>query len=168
MYRSTENRVLGGVAGGLAEELNIDAWIVRLIFVVLVVTWISPILYIVFWIALPERDPQFTFAEASTGNDFPDRSDKKENTNHQSFSADLSSDEDTPKESVKPENENIMSDKKDDNKGSIIAGVVLISLGILFLLDKLLPRFDFSDFWPLILVVTGGILIWNGFQKKSS
>ncbi|MEJ7768120.1 MAG: PspC domain-containing protein [Chitinophagaceae bacterium] len=32
LYRNPENRMLGGVAGGIAAYLNIDAWILRIIF----------------------------------------------------------------------------------------------------------------------------------------
>jgi len=45
-------------------------------------------------------------------------------------------------------------------RGSVIGGVVLIVLGVLFLLDNF---FDvrFSDLWPLILVAIGAGLLWR-------
>lgn len=56
--RSKENRMLGGVLGGLAEHTNIDPTIIRIIFLVL---WLTPsivslpLIYIILWILLPEE-----------------------------------------------------------------------------------------------------------------
>ncbi|MDH4069604.1 MAG: DUF5668 domain-containing protein [Ignavibacteria bacterium] len=50
-------------------------------------------------------------------------------------------------------------------KESILGGVILIVLGLLFLANNLIPRFDFSDYWPLILVAIGGSLIWKSRQS---
>lgn len=46
------------------------------------------------------------------------------------------------------------------DRGSVIGGLVLIVLGILFLLDN---YFDirFGDLWPLILVAVGVGLLWR-------
>ncbi len=46
-------------------------------------------------------------------------------------------------------------------KQSIVGGLVLIAVGVLFLLQNLLPDFDFGDYWPLILVAIGAGLLWN-------
>jgi phage shock protein C len=50
------------------------------------------------------------------------------------------------------------ANKKD--KGSVIAGVVLIVMGLLFLADNFLD-IPFSDLWPLILVAIGAGLLWR-------
>jgi len=69
------------------------------------------------------------------------------------------------------ENENTNQTKKDDQKcqknhGNLIGGLVLITLGILFLIDKFVPRVDFGDLWPIILVVAGVGIIINSFYKS--
>lgn len=48
--------------------------------------------------------------------------------------------------------------KKD--KGSVIGGLVLIVMGLLFLADNFLD-IRFGDFWPLILVAIGAGLLWR-------
>lgn len=54
LHRSRENRVLGGVCGGLAETLGIDATLVRLIAAVLLLTGgIGVPLYLLAWVILP-------------------------------------------------------------------------------------------------------------------
>jgi hypothetical protein len=35
----------------------------------------------------------------------------------------------------------------------------LISLGVLFLADNLLPAFRFRDYWPLVLIAIGVALL---------
>ena len=57
LYRSKTNRQLAGVCGGLAEYFNLDATLMRVLFVVLAVLGGSGIiLYIALWIIVP-REP---------------------------------------------------------------------------------------------------------------
>lgn len=59
LYRSREDRVIAGIAGGLAKYLGIDPVLVRLGFVVLVIAGGSGILaYLVAWIVIPEEPPR--------------------------------------------------------------------------------------------------------------
>lgn len=59
LMRSKNDRMLAGVAAGLAEYLEIDPVLVRLIFVIIAlfgggITGIG--IYIVLWIIMPEQD----------------------------------------------------------------------------------------------------------------
>jgi phage shock protein C len=57
LYRSKTNRQLAGVCGGLAEYFNLDATLIRVLFVVLAVLGGSGVvLYIALWIIVP-REP---------------------------------------------------------------------------------------------------------------
>ena len=54
LYRSRENKSIGGVCSGLAKYLDWDTAIIRLIFIFLVISAGTGILfYIVLWIAIP-------------------------------------------------------------------------------------------------------------------
>ena len=54
VYRNKKRAVIGGVAAGFADYLNIDAVIIRILFVLLTVFFGPGLLvYIVLWIALP-------------------------------------------------------------------------------------------------------------------
>lgn len=58
LYRSSEDKKIAGVCGGLAEYLNLDPTIVRLAIVILVLlTGVIPfaIGYLVAWLIMPER-----------------------------------------------------------------------------------------------------------------
>lgn len=56
LYLSESDNVIGGVCGGLADYFNVDATLVRLVFVILALAggngfW----LYIILWVITPEE-----------------------------------------------------------------------------------------------------------------
>ena len=56
LYRSTTNRQLAGVCGGLAQYFNLDATLVRVLFVLLAVLGGSGlVLYVAMWIIVPKE-----------------------------------------------------------------------------------------------------------------
>jgi phage shock protein PspC (stress-responsive transcriptional regulator) len=55
LRRSTDDRMLAGVAGGLARYLDVDATLVRIAFVVLTVVGGAGVpLYLASWLLIPE------------------------------------------------------------------------------------------------------------------
>ncbi len=56
LYRSTKDRMLGGVCGGLADYLKLDSTLIRLLFVVaLFFGSLGFWAYVVMWIIVPEE-----------------------------------------------------------------------------------------------------------------
>ena len=56
LYRSRENRMVAGVCGGLAEYLDADPTMVRLVTVLAILfTGVPALAYLVAWIIIPER-----------------------------------------------------------------------------------------------------------------
>lgn len=53
LYRSRTNRVIGGVAGGVAEYFNVDPILIRLVFFGLLFTGTFILAYIAAWIFVP-------------------------------------------------------------------------------------------------------------------
>ena len=54
LYKSDKEKILGGVCGGIAEYLDTDPTIVRLLWVVFTLFYgIGLILYLVLWIIMP-------------------------------------------------------------------------------------------------------------------
>ena len=140
LYRSTKDTMIGGVAAGLAEYLNIDVTLVRILFILLVlVGGGGGLLYIILWIVLPEDK---TLSSYKTPNPMEEQ-----------------------KNPETEKNEFLKNDprfkKKDD--GSLIAGLILITLGVIFLVIRYFPRIDFGDLWPVILIVVGVVLLRNAF-----
>lgn len=55
-YRSSTDRIIGGVCGGIAEYFNIDPLLVRLVFAILFFGYGTGLLaYILIWILTPKR-----------------------------------------------------------------------------------------------------------------
>lgn len=55
LRRSTEDKVIGGICGGLARYLDVDPVWLRIAFVALALTGSGFLLYILLWIAVPEQ-----------------------------------------------------------------------------------------------------------------
>ncbi|MCK5840273.1 MAG: PspC domain-containing protein [Bacteroidales bacterium] len=140
LYRSFTDRIIGGVAGGFGEYLNVDPLIIRIIFVVMAIAGGGGlIVYILLWIFIPEKH------------------------NH-SFNSDMKMEQ----ENLNVENQPPTGEKKDHGKGSLIGGIILITIGVLFLIDKFFPRLDFGDLWPIILIVAGILILKNSYSNSKN
>lgn len=68
LYRSSDNRRLGGVCGGIAEYLNLDATVIRVAWVVLAIVpgaiVFGVLAYLVAWFIVPAR-PSTTLTPAT-------------------------------------------------------------------------------------------------------
>ena len=147
LYRSTTDKMLGGVAGGLAEYFDIDSTLIRVLFIVIVFLGGGGIIaYIILWIVVPQKPYEIpkSFQQSPTGEsgktDF-----------HQSTTED---------QSFVVNNSGVASlESKTNNKQMWIA-IVLIVIGGLLLLDNLFPGFNFDHYWPIILIGIGiGLLL---------
>lgn len=156
LYRSNKDKMLGGVAGGLAEYFAIDPTLVRIIFVVSLFAGGAGVLaYIILWIVVPEEPYVFAAPNAGAGNaaGTETTSDTEVNTGTESGSS---------QENAQPnyqQYQQAMAEQK--HKRSSIFGVILVVVGLLFLLDNFIPRIHFGDFWPLLLVAIGIGLLLN-------
>jgi len=52
------------------------------------------------------------------------------------------------------------------NDSSLITGVIMVTLGVLFLVDRYFPEIDFGDLWPFILIVVGILIIVRGRNNQ--
>lgn len=136
IYRSSKNAILGGICRGLAESLEINPTILRIIFVLLTVFGGSGILiYIILWIVIPANS-QITVSKDSLKENFEEIKDRTKK-----FAHDIKL------------NKSIA--KTQDNRGWIALIVVLIGLVFLFNNYGLGEVINFGKLWPLILVVIG-------------
>ena len=55
LYRSEDDRILGGVCGGLAEIYDFDPSIVRLAALLLILSGVTPVLYLAAWLVIPPK-----------------------------------------------------------------------------------------------------------------
>jgi phage shock protein PspC (stress-responsive transcriptional regulator) len=71
LRRSATKRIFGGVAGGLSERFDVDANIVRVVFVVLALVWgLGIALYLAMWVLIP-RGPSSGAVESEPIEDAP-------------------------------------------------------------------------------------------------
>ncbi|MBF8296168.1 MAG: putative stress-responsive transcriptional regulator [Bacteroidetes bacterium] len=141
LYRSRTHRVIGGVAGGIGEYLDIDPVLARILFILALFAGGAGLLaYIIAWIIIPEqpRESTMTIPPDSQQPNMPPQ----------------------PQQPSKPE--------EAPRRGSIIGGLVLLVLGLLFLGQNFLPDFDFGDWWPLILVAIGVGLLYKALRPSHS
>lgn len=136
LYRSTTDRIIAGVAGGLAEYFEIDSTLVRFIFVALAFLGAGIALYIIGWLIIPTRkNPSFI---------------------HQVTSH---------KEEAEEAGEEIRQEVEDAwermRVGNWYSGSWLIGLGIVLLLINFgwIELNNILRLWPLILIIFGWQLI---------
>lgn len=59
LYRSRNDRLLGGVCGGLGKFLSVDSTIIRIIVAVSIIFMgITPLIYVLLWIVMPLEPEQ--------------------------------------------------------------------------------------------------------------
>ena len=148
LYRSTTDKMLGGVAGGLAKYFDIDSTLVRVLFIVVVFLGGGGIIaYIILWIVVPQKPYEIpkSFQEKST----TEESGKSEFYQSTSEAGTFTMN-----------NSGVASSVTQTNNKQIWIAIILIVIGGLLLLDNLLPRFNFDHYWPVILIGIGiGLLL---------
>jgi phage shock protein PspC (stress-responsive transcriptional regulator) len=163
IYRSPREKMLGGVAGGLAEYFDIDPTIVRIVFVLSVFAGgIGVPAYIIMWIIIPmgpleqfnmpagEHTPNAGTTPPNSGTPTPD---SETGTYNQSSAG------------PDPVSTYFESVKKHKERKGIFLGSVLIIFGVILLAENLFDWIDFHHIFPLILVAFGIGLLLNAFKK---
>ena len=142
LTRNSSDKMIAGVASGLAEYFKIDVTWVRIIFLFALFLgggglWI----YIILWISVPEnKNVSFGFTDY-----------KVDPTEENNFGSTFKS--------------------KEKTGYNLIGGFILIGLGGYFLLDEfdIIPYwFRIGKLWPLILVAVGLSIILKGVKKNES
>lgn len=151
LYRSQQQRMIGGVAGGLAEYFEVDVTLVRLLWVLAVFAGGGGILaYIIAWILIPEEKDISSFARESSQN--------------QSTKTALEGDSLSGPKSLYTEPN---SEDPDDqtNASRRNGGLLLIGLGVLLLVNTFIPFFYLRNLWPILLIGFGLLLLFRGGEK---
>lgn len=76
-----------------------------------------------------------------------------------------------PAEYYEPETEDMENQKHEksgrSDSGNMVAGVLLITIGALFLIARYFPEIDFRDIWPWSLIVIGLLLLFKGLRRNN-
>lgn len=142
LSRNLNDKMIAGVAAGLADYFQLEVTWVRIAFVLStffggVGLWI----YLILWIAVPEQIYNPTFEKGPIYND-----DAEFNNPH-------------------------LNKSREKINGSLIGGLVMIALGSYFLLDEfdIIPDwFNLSKLWPLIFVFIGLSILFKGAKQEAA
>ena len=143
LYRSPDDRMIAGVAGGLAEMLDIDPSIIRIVWAVLIVVTggLALLVYIVMAIVVPERPAGVDVRRPGDGG-------------AASYGAAATGQPGSASPGRAPRN-----DRSDEARGGLIAGLILIVIGGFFLARELLPSIDLGFWWPTVAIGLGVVLV---------
>jgi len=140
LYRSRDDRMLFGVAGGMADWLDLDPSIVRLVWALLILAGgIGLVLYIVAAIVIPEAPPGYVAPAATAAT---------------TGAAGVDAAATQP-----PRRAN-----RGSRDGSIIFGLVLVLAGGWFLVDRYID-IDASAIIPAVLIVVGIALLLGAARR---
>ena len=145
LERSTTNKVIGGVCGGIAEYLQVDATLVRVFFVVSIflTAGLAILGYIVLLVLMPQQGAHAPFVRASTPAD--------------PSAPAAASGEPVAVTQPAPAPE----DPAAAERRRATFGYFLVALGVVFLLANLgafrIVRWDLV--WPLVFIGAGALLL---------
>lgn len=156
LYRSQNDKMLGGVCGGIAEYFGIDPTIIRLVFVLIFFAEGAGFLaYLVGWIIIPEKnDNNIEEREEDMKKKEKDKQVEKGKNNDVNENTDISQNQD---EIVKENSNNIKIKPGSQN----MWGILLIIFGGIFLVNTWFPFVFLEKMWPLLIIFIGILLLFK-------
>lgn len=189
LYRSRDDRMLAGVAGGLAEIWDADPSLIRIVWALLVVLTggLALLLYIIMAIVVPEGDaspvapapavPTTPAAPAEPAAPGPDSvapmaaaavvTSTATATDVPRIAPPPVPDARAARRAARAERRAARRARGGDRTVGVVIGALLVLVGAAFLLREWLPAIDFDWFWPLVLVGLGVALLVVGFTRGS-
>jgi phage shock protein C len=189
LYRSRDERMVAGVAGGLAERFDVDPSVVRVLWVVLIL--LSGGLFLLIYIAMALVVPEARYsaqswtgpATAGGGPAGPGPAWGTPSGGSAAFSTDPGAGSPPTADGSPPEPGSMpsgpppdwsQSNWADDRRrrrrerggGGLIGGTILILLGGYFLIRMLVPELDLGAFWPVVLVAVGVALVIGSIRPR--
>ena len=156
LFRSRSDRMLAGVAGGLADRFDLDPSLVRVGWAILALVsgGIFLLIYIVMAIVVPEEPFGQPAAPppAAPGSAQPAGA---------AWTADLGTASRQAAREARRAARRAEHGPGPDRPGAggIVAGLILIGLGSYFLVRTFAPQIDLDRFWPAGLILVGVVLI---------
>ena len=152
LYRSRTDRMIFGVAGGMADWLDVDPSLVRLVWALLILAGgVGLLLYIVAAIVIPEEPvggvapmPGVPGTEAGAGSTPA-----------------------APDDWYARREARRAARAQRSGNGGVIFGIILIVLGGWFLVDRYLD-IDSALVLPAVLIVLGGILMVGALGRRGN
>ncbi len=153
LYRSRDDRMLFGVAGGMAEWMDLDPAIVRLVWALLILAGgVGLLLYIVAAIVIPEAPYMLGSSPGAPGVA----------GTAGAATGDAAADQQTRWEARRARR----AARRDSGRDAgMIFGLVLVIAGAWFLIQRYLPALDTSLLIPGVLIVVGIALVLGAMGR---
>jgi phage shock protein PspC (stress-responsive transcriptional regulator) len=150
LHRSRKDRMLFGVCGGLAEYFEIDPVLVRVIFVLLVLSGAGLLAYIILAIVMPDEE-----ATEAAGRERMRQNLESLRTEAGEIAQDL-------RVTASPAETDAEASAR-HRRHQEIAGLVLVGLGLLIVIGNLgwMRWWHWGTFWPVILVLIGVAILFG-------
>ena len=192
LYRSNGDRMIAGVAGGLAERLRLDPSLVRIIWVLLVplTGGVAFLVYIVMAIVVPEEDaaypgfrqppfpggavPPPAGGPPPVGSAVPRAPGNAPAAGAPNgFTAGPPLTQPSPQPMTRSEwraqrraERHAGRAFRDTESGALVLGGLLIVVGVWLLIRQYVPGFDPDRFWPVALVGLGLVLLLVAVTRR--
>lgn len=181
LYRNEHDKVLAGVASGVADYLKVDVTIVRLLFVLstIFLAGSGVVVYLVLWVVAPvNNDPKAKFKRFNEMFNHPFGQETSSfNNPSEVFNNPYQNPEQTKWNTPNADSDRLdtgspKTAKNNNEIGKRVIGLILLVLGIYFLLWQLdLVPYWFNIFyiyklWPLLIVALGISLIFKNKRKN--
>jgi phage shock protein C len=171
LMRSRQDKMLGGVAGGLGNYLNVDPIIVRVVFVLLtLINGVGLLAYLVLWVVMP-MEPRLEEPTAAprngraTGNEQAERNQAfvaAGSTPRRSRFDPMTGEPLDPSQEIPVQNLNTgEQDSAEDVQArrSRLLGLMLLALGAFFILKMILPASIMPFLLPALLIGVGVFIL---------
>ena len=151
LYRSRDDTVIGGVAGGVAEALDVDPSIVRVVWVVLAILTggVAALVYLIMLIVVPQA--------ADAGERPPDGTAPPVATTTDGAAAIGTAPAVTVTRRARA--------RRSGAGGGLVFGAILILVGAYFLVREYVPDVDLDLVWPVAVIVLGGLLVLTSMRS---
>jgi len=143
LYRSRKDRVLAGVASGVADWLRADPALVRVAWVILafVTSGLAVLVYVVMAFVVSEEPMTRTAADLPPGTD-------------------AAAEAVTETVGAEP--------RRDESNGPLILGILLVGIGLVFLVREYIPAIDWDRLWPIAIIAVGALLLYTSMRRRES
>lgn len=171
LYRSNRDRILGGVAGGLAEYFDVDSTLVRLAWVIIgLAGGFGVLAYIIAWIIMPEEPHDYRWRAGNEGAGAagggpaagpagsPEGAGRPQAAGAEMATADARWGETHGRDRDRDSEARALS-------RAWLFGVILVGVGVFLLIRNFVPILWPVPWWPVVLILVGVLVLAGAFRR---